>query len=234
MQWQAIVDFDGTISREDTTDAILTRFADPHWHAIEDEWLAGRIGSRDCMRRQIGLLRVSPQALDAFVEQIEIDWGFSAFVRLCARHDIPVTVVSDGLDRTIHAVLTRAGLGHLRVVANHLSHVGADRWSLSSPHAATSGACMSGTCKCAVADSLPRPLTLLVGDGKSDHCVAGEADLVFAKKGLIAHCRELGLPHRPFTDFSEATGLLEDLLRTEAESPARELMRDFTKDLING
>lgn len=232
--WQAIVDFDGTISRQDTTDAILTRFADPHWHAIEEEWLAGRIGSRDCMRRQIELLRVSPQALDAFIDTIEIDGGFSSFVHLCAWHDIPVTVVSDGLDRTIHAVLARAGLGHLQVVANYLSHGGGERWSLSSPHAAMSGACTSGTCKCAVADSLQRPLTLLVGDGRSDHCVAGEADLVFAKKGLIAHCREQGFPHRPFTDFSEATRLLEDLLRTEAESQARELTRDFTKDLING
>lgn len=232
--WQVIVDFDGTISRQDTTDQILTRFADPQWHAIEEEWLVGTIGSRDCMRRQIELLRVSPQRLDAFIDTIEIDGAFSSFVLLCARHAIPVTVVSDGLDRTIHAVLTRAGLGRLRVVANRLSHAGADRWTLSSPHAAASAACMSGTCKCAVADSLQRPLTLLVGDGKSDHCVAGEADLVFAKKGLIAHCRELGLPHRPFTDFSEATGLLEELLRTEAESPARELTRDFTKDLING
>lgn len=232
--WQAIVDFDGTISRQDTTDLILTRFAGPQWHAIEEEWLAGTIGSRDCMRRQIELLRVSPQMLDAFIDTIEIDSGFSSFARLCARHDIPVTVVSDGLDRTIHAVLARAGLAHLRVVANHLSHAGADRWSLSSPHAATSGACTSGTCKCAVADGLDRPLTLLVGDGRSDHCVAGEADLVFAKKGLIAHCRELGLPHHPFADFSEATGLLENLLRTEAASPPRELTPRFTKDMIDG
>ena len=230
MQWQAIVDFDGTISRQDTTDQILTRFAEPQWQVIEEDWLAGRIGSRECMQRQIELLSVSPAELAAFVDEIEIDWGFSSFVRLCGRHDIPVTVVSDGLDRTIHAVLTRVGLGHLRVVANHLSYVGADRWSLSSPHAAPTGTCTSGTCKCAIAHAMHRPLTLLVGDGKSDHCVAGEADLVFAKKGLIAHCREHGLPHRPFTDFSEATSLLEDLLRAEAASPARE----FTKDMIDG
>lgn len=234
MQWQAIVDFDGTISKQDTTDQILERFAEPAWRSVEQDWLDGRIGSRECMRRQVDLLRVTPVELDAFIGGIEIDWGFSAFVRVCARHGIPVTVVSDGLDRTIRAVLGRAGLGSLPVVANHLESAGGDRWLLSSPYAARSGDCTSGTCKCAVADGLHRPLTLLVGDGKSDHCVAGEADLVFAKKGLIAHCREQGFAYRPFTDFSEATGLLEDLLRTEAESPPRELMQDFTKDLIDG
>ena len=230
MHWQAIVDFDGTISRQDTTDQILERFAEPDWRTIEDEWLAGRIGSRECMQRQVGLLRVSPAELDAFVAEIEIDWGFSSFVRVCTRHDIPVTVVSDGLDRTIRMVLTRAGLGDLPVAANHLKSIGADRWRLSSPYAPAGQDCASGTCKCAVTDALHRPLTLLVGDGKSDHCVAGRADIVFAKKGLIAHCRDNALPHHPFTDFSEAVGLLERLLGADAAVATREM----TKDMIDG
>lgn len=231
MQWQAIVDFDGTISRQDTTDQILQRFAEPGWQAIEEDWVAGLIGSRECMRRQVGLLRVSPAELDAFIADIEIDPDFSAFVRICMTQDIPVTVVSDGLDRTIRKVLARAGLGSLSVVANHLESVGGDRWRLSSPYAASSGDCSSGTCKCAVAGSLRRPLTLLVGDGKSDHCVAGQADVVFAKDGLIAHCRDNGLPHHPFTDFSQATDLLEALLCTPATGG---VVRELTKDTIHG
>lgn len=230
MQWQAIVDFDGTISKQDTTDQILDRFAEPAWRSVEQDWLDGRIGSRECMRRQVDLLRVTPAELDAFIAGIEIDWGFSAFVRVCARHGIPVTVVSDGLDRTIRAVLGRAGLGSLPVVANHLESAGGDRWLLSSPYAARSGDCTSGTCKCAVADGLHRPLTLLVGDGKSDHCVAGQADLVFAKKGLIAHCRDNGLPHHPFSTFCQAVSLLEDLLSADAVVASR----DKTKDMIDG
>lgn len=81
MQWQAIVDFDGTISFADTTDRILARFAEPGWEAIEEDWVASRIGSRECMERQIALLHVSPDVLDTFVESFEIDWGFVSFVR---------------------------------------------------------------------------------------------------------------------------------------------------------
>lgn len=230
MEWQAIIDFDGTITRRDTTDQILERFALPEWQEIELDWLAGRMGSRECMRRQVELLRVTPAALDAFIAGIEIDWGFLSFVRICARHGVPLTVVSDGLDLTIRQVLKRVGLGHLPIIANHLEPVGGDRWLLSSPHAATSGDCTSGTCKCAVADGLHRPLTLLVGDGKSDHCVAGQADLVFAKKGLIAHCRDNFLPHHPFSTFAQAVRLLEDLLGANAAVAARHK----TKDMIDG
>lgn len=230
MLWQAIVDFDGTITCEDTTDQILARFAGPGWEAIEDDWVSGRIGSRECMARQVELLRVLPAVLDGFTETIAIDSGFSAFVALCRRHDIPVTVVSDGLDRTIRAVLGRIGLGALPVIANHLAAVGGERWQLTSPHAALSGDCASGTCKCRVADGFGRPLTLLVGDGRSDFCLAGQADLVFAKKSLIGHCHDNALPHHPFSDFSEAVGLLEELLASPVTSGAQNQL----KDMIHG
>lgn len=218
--WQIIVDFDGTISREDTTDRVLQRFADPGWEEIEADWVAGRIGSRECMERQVSLLRVSPDVFDTFVSSLAIDWGFTEFVRLCRRLAIPVTVVSDGLDRTIHALLNRAGLGDLPVVANRLEAIGRDRWRLASPHADPAGGCASGTCKCRIASGLIRPLTLLVGDGRSDFCVAGQADLVFAKTRLIAHCRDNGISHHAFGDFSEAVCLLEALLAGSPQAPS--------------
>jgi 2-hydroxy-3-keto-5-methylthiopentenyl-1-phosphate phosphatase len=101
---------------------------------------------------------------------------------------------------------------------------------MTSPHAAPGGACGSGTCKCRIASSLSRPLTLLVGDGRSDFCLAGEADLVFAKKSLIAHCRETGISHRPFTEFAEAVSLLEAVL-ADAPAPATS---QALKDKIDG
>lgn len=230
MQWQAIVDFDGTISLADTTDRILERFAEPGWEAIEAEWVAGRIGSRACMERQVALLHVSPDVLDTFVEGFEIDWGFAAFVRVCTRHGIPVTVVSDGLDRTIRTLLRRAGLTELEVIANHIEPVGGDRWRLTSPHAAQDGSCASGTCKCGVARSLGRPATILVGDGRSDFCIAERAELVFAKNGLVGHCAEAGVEHHAFSKLADAGRRLDELMTGMACSAAD----NHFKDMING
>ena len=102
---RVFVDFDGTIATVDTTDLLLERFAAPAWRDIEDDWRVGRIGSRECLVRQIDLVRASEAEMDAFVAGIEIDGGFQQFVRLCRRLGHSVAVVSDGLDRTVEAVL---------------------------------------------------------------------------------------------------------------------------------
>src|SRR5262249_2194426 len=141
------VDFDGTIASLDTTDSLLERFAAPEWRLIEDDWKAGLIGSRECLVRQIDLVRATPGELDDFIETIEIDPGFASFVDLCidAGHD--VTVVSDGLDRTVEAVLKRHDLD-LDFYANHLEWRGRDGWRLGFPHAGGAWEGLSGNCKC--------------------------------------------------------------------------------------
>src|SRR5690606_30732785 len=85
-----LVDFDGTIATVDTTDALLERFAEPGWHEIEAEWQAGRIGSRECLVRQIDLIKATPEAYDEFVASIQIDPGFLPFIAECKARDLDV------------------------------------------------------------------------------------------------------------------------------------------------
>ena len=56
MRLHFAIDFDGTIALEDTTDVLLDRRADPAWLDVETEWLAGRIGSRECLAQQAALI----------------------------------------------------------------------------------------------------------------------------------------------------------------------------------
>ena len=212
---RVFVDFDGTISPVDTTDMLLERFAAPAWREIEEEWKAGRIGSRECMVRQIDLVRATPADMDAFVGAVEIDDGFGGFVNLVRRLGHALVVVSDGLDRTIRTVLDRNGID-VPYFANHLQWRGTDRWRLKFPHAKSDCASLSGNCKCSFAEGRPRQLNILVGDGRSDFCLAGRADLVLAKDSLLKHCRTVDLPHMPFDNLYEATGLLAGWLRERA------------------
>ena len=213
MKCRVLVDFDGTIASVDTTDLLLERFAAPAWRQIEDDWKAGRIGSRECLVRQIDLVRASEPEMDAFVAGIDIDPGFPGFVRLCERQDHTVTVVSDGLDRTIAAVLARHGLD-LPFHANHLEKTGNDGWRLGFPHARSDCRSLSGNCKCQFAEGEPRRPRVVIGDGRSDFCVAGRADLVLAKSALLDHCRATEMPHFAFADFHEASRLMADWLET--------------------
>jgi len=202
-----LVDFDGTIASLDTTDALLERFAAPAWRAIEEDWKAGLIGSRECMVRQIDLVRATPAEMDNFISNLDIDPGFPTFVHLCERLGHEITVVSDGLDRTIEAVLERHDLD-LPFRANHLEWRGGDRWRLTFPDARSDCRSLAGTCKCHLSAGPLSELSIVVGDGRSDFCVAGRADIVFAKGSLREHCRAADLPHVAFADFGEATALL--------------------------
>jgi 2-hydroxy-3-keto-5-methylthiopentenyl-1-phosphate phosphatase len=215
---RVFVDFDGTIASADTTDLLLERFAAPAWRDIEEDWKAGRIGSRECMVRQIDLVRATPAEMDAFIRSVEIDKGFPSFVRLLRRLGHALVIASDGLDRTIRTVLDRNDID-VPYFANHLQWRGGDRWRLTFPHARSDCASLSGNCKCGFAEGRPRELNILVGDGRSDFCMAERADLVLAKSSLLAHCRTTGLPHIAFDNFDEATMLLAGWLEQRGAIP---------------
>ena len=117
------VDFDGTIAPCDATDMLFEQFADPSWRDVEEEWQAGLIGSRECMTRQVSLLRATPQELVAAASRVGVDRGFPMFVRECVRNGFGMTVVSDGFDIVIDSVLRSAGLS-VPFYANHLEPVG--------------------------------------------------------------------------------------------------------------
>ena len=219
------VDFDGTIASLDTTDLLLERFAAPAWRQIEEDWKAELIGSRECLVRQIDLVRATPAELDDFIADIEIDRHFSRFVDLCLDQGHDVTVVSDGLDRTVEAVLKRHELD-LPFYANHLEWRGGDRWRLRFPHARSDCRSLSGNCKCQFTEGARFDLRLMVGDGRSDFCIARRADLVLAKSALLPHCVEAGLPVRAFENFEDAVDILAGWLDGhEAITPAALMQR---------
>ncbi len=56
---------------------------------------------------------------------------------------------------------------------------------------------------------------ILIGDGRSDYCLAGNADYVFAKKSLIDHCRENHIFHTKFENFVEIYQPLAKLLSSD-------------------
>jgi 2,3-diketo-5-methylthio-1-phosphopentane phosphatase len=159
---QIVCDFDGTVTPFDVTDALLERFAAPEWQRIEQDWLDGRIGAGRCMELQVGLLSVSPHALDAFLDSVPVREGFGEFAEHCRNNGLDLRVVSDGLDYAIRHILRRNGQGDLPVVANRLRCApGADAdapasFSLEFPHRVDD--CPAGVCKCRViAPDAPGP-----------------------------------------------------------------------------
>lgn len=205
-------DFDGTIALTDTTDAILDRFADPAWRDLEGEWLAGRMDAAQCMREQIALVKASDTDIDAELDAIAIDPGFRRFVEWTNAGGLPLSLVSDGVDRFIRRVLENNGLGHLDLIANRLVGDDAKRVLVAGlPLGCASG---QGVCKCAfVGGRTSREVSgpvVFIGDGRSDFCLAPHVDILFAKGRLLDHARRRGLHHLPFDNFDDVTRALHD------------------------
>ena len=214
------IDFDGTIVPCDATDFLFERFALPEWREVELVWQAGKIGSRECMARQAALLRASPDQLAKAIDEIEIDPGFAKFVRDCNAAGIATTIVSDGFDLVIDAMMKRNGI-KIPFFANHLEPTGNDRWRVTFPHARDNCVALAGNCKCTRATLAGRVIKVVVGDGRSDFCIAGQADLVFAKAKLLELCRANGTVHLPFKDFFEVGARLDTWLRGGSGAGAR-------------
>lgn len=208
-------DFDGTITLCDTTDFVLSRLAKPEWEEVEAEWTAGRITAAACMRRQVGMIQGSDAELNAVLDSVQLDPGFLDFVDWCETQDIPITIVSDGVRQFIDRILARHRLQHLPVVANQLAGK-PDRRRLDQPWMREGCAAGSGVCKCAVAaQETPKDRTTMVfiGDGRSDFCVSGRADILFAKSKLAEYAASRGKAYVPFDTFDDVTVALADLAK---------------------
>lgn len=223
-EWNVVCDFDGTITPFDVTDAILERFADPEWEVVEKEWLDGDITARSCMERQIGMIKAAPEELDAFLETVPLTAGVLEFMELCAGASLEPLIVSDGTDYAIRRTLERHGLVDAPVVANRLRFHGDSGCRLEFPYGAPG--CASGVCKCKVAAALGGK-TLLIGDGRSDICLAGNASFVMAKRGrpLHRHCLENHTPHMIYDDFFDVLNAFALMLPRAARARERDRPR---------
>ena len=230
-RWNILCDFDGTIAVEDVTDSLLDRFAPPEWQVLERDWRAGTIGSAECMAGQVALLDASREEIDEHLSELRIDPAFPAFVEAALAAGSTLRVVSDGLDYAIRAILARYHLDGLPVLANRLVQSGPRKWRLETPFSNPHCRIGSGHCKCvsAVREHNRHHRVLLIGDGASDFCAAGEADYVFAKHRLIEHCRHAAIPHVSIVGFADAIGLLPALLAGTLHTPRRMLMPEVAR-----
>jgi hypothetical protein len=124
----------------------------------------------------------------------------------------------------VGAALRRARLP-VPFFANALGWQGGDRWRLALPHYRTD--CRTGAANCKCAHGAPDDgRCIVIGDGRSDFCMAARAGYVIAKGTLAGFCRARGLPHASFGTFADATRHLADWLdrqgdRAEAAAPLR-------------
>ncbi len=201
MDRMIFTDFDGTITKTDSCSSMVQAFAAPGWEENDRLWREKKISTAECARRIFEGFSASPEELKKFIEAIEIDPLFLAFLNAAEAQGDTVTVLSDGYDHNINIIFKKYGI-ELPFYANCLQY---DKgFSVLTPyHNPSCGRC--GTCKKTLVNTLNpkgKP-TVYIGDGYSDFCGAAACDTVFAKGVLLKHCRKNGVKATPFEGFDE-------------------------------
>ena len=173
----------------------------------------GRIGSRACLAKQIGLVDATPDDLAKLISGVRIDPYFTAFLKKAEQLGVLVTIVSDGFDLLIEQVLKKnLETGHLKalpIFSNRLRKNGKG-FEASFPEPECEHGCAN--CKAAVIKKTVSPgdHVLFAGDGLSDRYAAETAHVTFAKGKLLDYCRNKGLDYIAYDDFKKITEWLSD------------------------
>jgi 2,3-diketo-5-methylthio-1-phosphopentane phosphatase len=222
-------DFDGTAAAEDIGSRLFARYAGARAIEIVQGYLGGSITARQCLLQECAAVdSLTPDELEQFVGQFSLDPHFAKFVELCESREIPVVILSDGLDFYVERVLRRHGLGRLPFFANHVEFESDGRRTKlvpSFPH--TDSECeLCANCKRnhILSLSADEDVIVYIGDGISDRCPIRYADIIFAKKGLIAYCQELNITYHEFKNFGDVRERFELILQRKRIKQRREAM----------
>lgn len=213
--YEVYFDFDNTITGFDVLDEIIRRFSiNENWKRVEDDWEAGKIGSRECLERQLAEVRFTPDALHAYLATVKVDPYFPRILALLRERGIEPVIVSDSFTQVISAVLQANGIRDLRILANEM-RIDGDRPVVSFPffHSICT---RCGNCKTSHLfrrDREPGTTKIYAGDGRSDICPAGFCDILFAKGSLLRHYSSLRPDCIPFENLEPVFSNLQRILK---------------------
>ncbi|MFH1475274.1 MAG: HAD-IB family phosphatase [Chloroflexota bacterium] len=240
-----LVDYDGTVSRQDIGDALLERHALVERAVVvakDADYDAGRTGSRELMQWDMEVLPRDGELLRGVAAAITQDETFCSFVAAVREAGAAIEVVSDGLAFYVVSNLARldASLADLPVATNENDVDGTGRLAFPYGHPACF---VCGTCKRerVRAHEAGGRVVVFVGDGQSDRYAAHHADIVWAKDALLAWGRATGRDFLEWARFSVIVawfrGALADgrLPAADADLPAwRATHRPLRPDFICG
>ena len=215
-----LVDYDGTICRTSVSDEIMIENSvRPGWQELDQEYVAGALGSRDELTNFLDLLPRERAPLAATAERQEHDESFAGCVELARRLGVAVEVVSDGFGFYVAPALERLGVPGLPVATSRMT------WDDAGPHLefpfGHPSCLVCGTCKRerVLACQALGLHVAFVGDGLSDRYAAVHADTVFAKDHLAIVCERDGIPYLPWTTFADVTAWLVEVAADPARLP---------------
>ena len=213
-------DFDGTISLYDTWIEMGEFFINDKekWAAVIKEFEEQKIGARECFLRECALVEnFDITEFNRIIDAQRLDPMFGKFVEFCNKNNLPLTILSEGMDYYIGRILGNHGID-LPYFSNKLI-ISADGRSIGLEFPYSDSDCTKcGTSKRNILMNMcgDDDISVFIGDGFSDACVVNYADVVFAKKSLASYCWKNNITYYDYQTFGDIIRKLEKLLDSKS------------------
>ena len=206
-----LTDFDDTAALENVAELLLNRFGDPTWQDVRRRFRSSELTLNEYQEITFRNILADRAIMQDYVKQnANLRPYFKELWEHCQEQDVPMAVVSQGLDFYIEALLEKDGLSQIPVhaVVTRFTPQGI---TYEYRHARP-GRERLGNSKGLVVDRYREQghYIIYIGDGLSDFEAAGKADLLFAHRTLAEECARTNIPFRPFTDFQGVLVALQE------------------------
>ncbi len=208
-------DFDGTITYNDIWIAAISPFVKQKEKRAEliEKYEKGEIATREFILKECALVEnFNLEEFNKIIDNQEIDAYFKDFLDFCSKNEIPIVILSEGLDYYIGRILKQHKID-LPYYANKLV-LSEDKQSIGLEFPYSDSECLKcGCCKRNLLLNMTADdeIAVYIGDEFSDVCVAGYADLVFAKKSLASFCWKNNITYFEFQNFLDIINKLEKI-----------------------
>jgi len=213
-QIKVFCDFDGTIAYDDVGNEFFKEYGkfEPYY----TELVNGKINIKEYYYATCKSLKIDLNEEESlqFIRTRQIDPNFKKFYEYCRQNDYQFFIISDGFDFYIRPILELYGINEVEIFCNTIVKGNDGSFLPVFPLASESCNCSCASCKRnAMLNRIDEnSLSVFVGDGMSDYCVAEHSDIIFAKKELAAYCNLKKIPHYPYSNFFDIYRLFNSLI----------------------
>jgi len=192
------IDFDGTITAEETLEGAMRLCVDPAAYAEkEKEMLAGKTTLAEAVRYAFSQIPSSRlEDIKAYVRGVPVRPGFGELLQLAKERGIPAVVISGGLRPCVEEKLAPWRELLLDVYSVALDCSG-ETMRLVSDYGGD-GEILS---KVQVMGRYEYRRAICIGDSYTDIKMARASQTVFARDTLAKTLEKLGVPYTPWSDF---------------------------------
>jgi len=205
MKYAIVTDFDGTLTKEDVADLLVSHFkvagvkCAPN-NTCDDE-------AKHWMRCYMGAIKAGQKEFEAYVTKAaEAREGLVEMIGAAFAKDVPFEIVSGGLDIYINPVLKKYNISGIPVYAANgvfttegikVDYPLLENFTLADFKASRVKHFKKLGYK-----------TIFCGDGFTDFEAAKEADILFARAHLLDLCVRKNIPANELVTFKEIIGII--------------------------